>query len=410
MQSMKSIRLSPARMLAAGCVMAVLVAHSAQAQTYQVLHGFTGGTDGSSPAAGVTLDAKGNLYGTTPAGGDSACGNFGCGVVFRLSQTGHETLLHTFKNGRDGAYPYAGLIRDAQHNLYGTSSSGTVFRLSPTDKFSPLYIFKGGAPLAPSPSELIRDGQGNPYGTTYTGGDLSCGYYDEGCGVVFKLSPAGKKTVLHTFKGGTDGEYPLAGVVQDAQGNLYGTTSTGGSSSCSSTGCGAVFKLSKTGKETVLYTFTGGADGGYPEAGVILDAQGNLYGTAYSGGTGCNTHGCGVVFKLSKTGKETVLYTFTGGTDGANPAGGLILDTQGNLYGTTYVGGDSSCNPPNGCGVVFRLSKTGIETVLHSFAGGPSDGEFPYAGVIRDANGNLYGTTVSGGPNFDWGVVFKLTP
>jgi uncharacterized repeat protein (TIGR03803 family) len=388
--------------------MAILVAHSAQAQTYQVLHGFTGGTDGGSPVAGVTLDGEGNLYGTTPYGGDSACGTFGCGVVFRLGTNGHEALLHTFEDGRDGEFPFAGVIRDAKGNLYGTTSSGTVFRLSPTDKFSPLYIFKGSAPSPPSPSQLIRDGQGNLYGTTYTGGDASCGYYNEGCGVVFKLSPAGKKTVLHIFKGGTDGEYPIAGVVQDAQGNIYGTTLNGGNI-CSSPGCGTVFKLSKTGKETVLYTFTGGADGAYP-SGVILDAQGNLYGTTEVGGTGCNSHGCGVVFKLSKTGKETVLYTFTGGADGAQPQAGVVLDTQGNLYGTTYTGGDASCNSPAGCGVVFKLSNTGTETVLHSFAGATSDGMFPYAGVTRDANGNLYGTTNSGGPNFDWGVVFKLTP
>ena len=291
---MKSTRLSAVASVAAGLVMAILAAQSAQAQTYTVLYSFTGGTDGKDPAARVIQDAEGNLYGTTFGGGTS-----GKGTVFKLSITGKETVLHSFTGGTDGGSPDAGVIRDGNGNLYGTT-------------------VEGGASNA---------------------------------GTVFKLSITGKETVLHSFTGGADGAYPTGGVIRDGSGNIYGTAFLGGAS-----GNGTVFKLSTTGVETVLYSFTGGADGAQPVAGVIRDAKGNLYGTTQAGGdlTCGAPYGCGTVFKLDTTRKETVVYSFTG-ADGDRPTAGLFMDGSYNLYGTTYVGGDLNCLS-GGCGTVFKIA------------------------------------------------------
>jgi uncharacterized repeat protein (TIGR03803 family) len=221
---------------------------------------------------------------------------------------------------------------------------------------------------------------------------------------VFKVSKTGQETVLYSFTGRTDGDAPFAGVIRDAQGNLYGTTRFGGDLTCpGGGGCGTVFKLSSAGKETVLYSFTGGADGSQPIAGVIRDAEGNLYGTTLIGGdlSACSLNGCGVVFKLSKTGKETVLYRFKGAPDGADPVAGVIRDAKGNLYGTTYSGGVSNV------GTAFELSWMGKETVLFSFENNARDGYSPRAGVIQDTEGNLYGATADGG-RINNGVAFKL--
>lgn len=213
-------------------------------------------------------------------------------------------------------------------------------------------------------------------------------------------SPAYKFKTLYRFTGGTDGGGPLARLIADGTGNLYGTTVSPST----------VFKLGSGGKETVLHSFHGSHDGFEPIAGLLRDEQGNLYGTTYDGGIGnCDFgYGCGTMFRVDPTGKETVLYEFTGGTDGGNPAGGLVSDEAGNLYGTTTVGGHAStCDDPAGCGVVFKLSKKGKETVLHNFAGYPTDGAYPWGDLIRDAQGNLYGTANTGG-TFGPGVVFKL--
>jgi uncharacterized repeat protein (TIGR03803 family) len=219
-------------------------------------------------------------------------------------------------------------------------------------------------------------------------------------------------SVIYNFNGGNEGGFPLAGLVMDAAGNLYGTTNVGGSSGI---GFGVVFKMTDSGQETVLYNFLGGTDGANPEAGLLMDSAGNLYGTTYAGGA----YGLGTVFKVSPSGQETVLYSFRGGTtDGANPQASLIMDRKGNLYGTTCAGGafgagtGASCGPagssPNGGGTVFKLSKNGNETVLHSFGGG-TDGANPWAGVTMGTKGNLYGTTSAGGTS-TYGTVFQLTP
>jgi len=275
-----------------------------------------------------------------------------------------------------------------------------------TDKV--LYEFTGMADGGAPRASVITDANGNLYGTTQLGGDLTCNP-PNGCGTVYKLSKAGKETVLYKFTGGADGAYPYAALLMDAVGNLYGTSSAGGGGTgCFGSGCGTVFKLNKAGKQTVLYSFQGGTDGGRPYSALIADAAGNFYGTTILGGDlSCRTYGCGVVYELTKTGKQTVLYSFTGAADGSYPAfGSLAVDAKGNLYGTTEEGGDLNCNSPNGCGVVYRLSKTRKQTVLHTFTG--PDGENPEYTVTLDAKGNLYGTAPNGGAN-SAGVVFKIS-
>jgi uncharacterized repeat protein (TIGR03803 family) len=389
----------------------------------KVLHSFSSSTDGFEPFAGLIFDAAGNLYGTTSAGGASDLG-----TVFELTPsaggTWTEKLLWSFGNGTDGREPEAGLIFDAAGNLYGTtddggtSNSGTVFELTPTAgggwTEQVLHSFNyngtdGNGPFA----GLVFDAAGNLYGTTTRGGsDQSCTY---GCGTVFELTPTAGGTwtekVLHNFSNdGTDGNYPEAGLTFDTAGNLYGTTASGGSESCFG-GCGTVFELTPaaggTWTERVLHTF-GGADGDEPRAGLVFDASGNLYGTTFQGGT----YDLGTVFELTPaaggTWTEKVLHSFGNGTDGANPTASLIFGASGNLYGTTEDGGTSTA------GTVFELTPaaggTWTEQVLHNFNDNRTDGWQPYAGLILDAAGNLYGTTYYGGTHNESGTVFEISP
>jgi uncharacterized repeat protein (TIGR03803 family) len=321
-----------------------------------VLHSFTGKADGAHPAFGSVLRNAGNVYGTTFAGGSTNCANGGCGVVFKLASTGKETVLHSFTGRADGANPLAGLIRDNAGNLYGTTFAGgsaacaggcgVVFKLSPTGTETVLHRFTGGVDGANPLAALIRDNAGNLYGTTQSGGAFHRG-------VVFKLDMSAKETVLHNFTGGADGSAPAAGggLVRDSAGNLYGTTNGGGGSTICADGCGIVFKLAPTGTETVLHRFRGGADGAHPAAGLVRDSAGNLYGiTASGGGLGCGGQGCGIIFRLDATGKETVLHRFTAGKDGAGPDGGLVRDSAGTLYGTAQNGGALRL------GVIFKIT------------------------------------------------------
>jgi uncharacterized repeat protein (TIGR03803 family) len=267
------------------------------------------------------------------------------------------------------------------------------FKLDTAGTETVLYTFTGGADGHSPLAGLTRDPAGNLYGTTVLGGE-----YNEG--VAFKLSTTGKETVLYNF-GGPQGSYPKAGLTWDPAGHLYGTTYNGGTTACIGNGCGVVYRLSLSGRETVLDNFTGASDGVYPISGLIRDSAGNLYGTASMGGT----IGYGTVFKVDATGAETVLHNFTDGTDGFEPVGGLLQDPAGNLYGTTYYGGASND------GIVFRLSPDGIETILHTFTG--SDGANPTAALVRDSAGNLYGTTYNGGTGnciYGCGVVFEIAP
>jgi len=392
----------------------VVATPSMQAQTETLLHSFRNWPDGANPQAGLIRDAAGNFYGTTYYGGmKHGCTGHGCGVVFKVGKAGKETVLYTF-TGPDGGLPMGGLVRDKPGNLYGTTSAGgasdlgTVFKLDPSGHETVLHSFTG-PPDGENPfAGLVLDPRGNLYGTTEGGGIGTC------CGTVFKVDTTGKETVVYTFTGGADGGGPFGGLIRDKASNLYGTTFGGGTSDL-----GIVFKVTPNGTETVLYSFVGGTDGQFPAAGVIMDSAGNLYGTTKNGGnpTVCNGFGCGTVFKLAKNGTETVLYSFSGGADGSAPLAGVIRDTAGNLYGTTVGGGNLSCGSGSGCGTVFKVDTTGKETVLHSFAGNhgdPRDGDEPSAGLTRDAAGNLYGTTSSGGKyqnfNFNVGTVFKLSP
>jgi uncharacterized repeat protein (TIGR03803 family) len=405
--------------LAIALVAAVVMTGSAQAQTYTegVLYSFTGPPDGANPVAGLVQDINGNLYGTTEGGGDLKCNAlYGCGTVFKLDTTGKETVLYRFTGtGGDGINPAADLVLDAQGNLYGTTfrggnlacpgtngyGCGTVFKLDTTGKETVLHSFNGIPDGSGPEAGLVLDAQGNLYGTTTYGGSPKC----SGCGTVFKVDATGKETVIYSFTG-KSGRYPAAGLVMDGQGNLYGTTRKGGGGGFN---LGTVFKVDTTGKETVLHSFTGPPDGAHPVAALVLDTQGNLYGTTAGGGT---DHDYGMVFKVNTTGSTyAALYNFLGKPDGLNPRARLVRDAQGNLYGTTLNGGTA---PRPGFGTVFKLDTTGKETVLYSFSSF-SNGLGAWGGLVLDAQGNLYGTTSTGGdpacnaPS-GCGTVFKLTP
>ena len=378
--------------------------------SFQTLYSFRGGTDGIGPN-GVVLDKAGNLFGSTRAGGETSCplnGSPGCGVVFRVNAAGRETVLYRFSgDDPDEGAPFGSVILDAAGNLYGTTSGlplfgGTVFTVEKSGQQTVLHTFNGGADGGNPEAGLIQDAAGNLYGTTVFGGAF-------GQGVVFKLDTVLIESVLHSFNGAGDGTNPLAPLIRDAAGNLYGTASSGGSfqGPCVGSGCGTVLKLAPNGTLKVLHTFTGGSDGASPLA-LVRDPAGNLFGTASSGGdpdcTIGGVPGCGVVFKLDAKDKLTVLHTFTGGFDGGSPNTGLAQDAAGNLYGTTALGGTS------GKGVVFKLDITGKLTVLHAFTGG-SDGGNP-DGVVLDGARHLYGTAATGGGRCGdqgCGVVFRIT-
>jgi uncharacterized repeat protein (TIGR03803 family) len=278
--------------------------------------------------------------------------------------------------------------------------------------FHRLYSFKGDPDGRIPVADLVRDSAGNLYGTTQFGGAF------KQSGTVFKLDTNRKETILHNFcseSGCSDGAFPVAGLVRDAAGNLYGTTQAGGRG-CFGMGCGVVFKLDKTGKETVLHRFSGKSDGSSPVGDLVLDPAGNIYGTTELGGSFvCRAQfGCGVVFKLDKTGKETVLHTFTGKSAGAGPLAGLFRDSAGNLYGTTAGGGSlaGACSATSGCGVIFTLDTHSHFKVLYIFTYGPA-GANPQAQLVADSAGNLYGTTPVAGDSTvchetGCGVVFKL--
>ncbi len=340
-----------------------------------------------------------------------------------------ETIIHSFTGGKDGKSPVSNLIFDSAGNLYGVAleggknQDGVVFELKLTPKGHwaevELYSFAGGSDGGAPEGGLVFDPAGNLYGVTSQGGGTGCTH---GCGTVYELTRNGKgkwvKSVLYSFSGGSDGGNPSSPLVMDQAGNLYGTTQVGGDPSCDFGSCGTVFQLSPTESgpwtETVIHAFAGGSDGAMPFlGGVTFDASGNLYGTTSSGGK----FGVGTVFELMPgqggKWKEMILYSFEGGTDGASPAAGLVF-FGGALYGTTYGGGSvSPACPTGGCGTVFQLtSNSGIwtEDVIYAFQG--SDGIETLATPVFDAAGNLYGTTFEGGSGSCsvCGTAFKLTP
>ena len=394
--------------LAIVLTLALSAIQPAQAQTFTVLHTFTG-VDGANPVGGLLLDAAGNLYGTTYFGG-----TFTNGVAFKIDTSLNETVLFNFNGGSNGCCLDSALILDNKGNLYGpaqegTNGGGVLFRLNPKDQEKILFNFGGcadctrpGVPEGP----LLMDTDGNLYGTTLEGGKGSrCA--ESGCGTIFRLDPSGKLHVLYEFTGGKDGASPF-GLMQDAPGNFYGTALYGGDLSCPqkpNLGCGTVFKLAKDGKFTVLYTFTGESDGAGPQPGLVRDKAGNFYGAAEIGGNSNCDLGCGTLFKLAKNGKFTVLYSFTGAVDGNYPNGGLVRDSKGNLFGTTGIGTTNSFY-----GTVYELNNAGVMKVLHQL-NGFSDGATPTNGLIADSAGNLYGVAFNGFNHKDqFGTVFKVTP
>jgi len=360
--------------------------------SFQLLYSFTEVADGGIPLAGVIVDPKGNIYGTTYGGG------VGAGVVFKLDPSGSESVLYTFQGAADGGAPVADLVQDAAGNLYGTAAGagafgyGVVFKLDPTGKETVLYAFKGGTDGENPHGGVIRDAAGNLYGTTEGGGS-------GGAGTVFKLDSSGNETILHSFAG-PDGSLPITDLVQDAAGNLYATTFEGGNYAglcLQIAGCGVVYKVDTMGNFTLLHSFSG-PDGEMPFTGLTLDSQNNLYGTTTIGGPTNN----GVIFKIDASGNETTIYGFMGGADGAMPYGGMVLDSAGKLYGTARNAGDAPA--PFGDGVMFKLDTAGKLTVLHTFNG--TDGVWPSTTLARDSAGHLYGT--AGGGVEGLGVVFKL--
>jgi uncharacterized repeat protein (TIGR03803 family) len=379
---------------------------SARTQSWDedVLHSFDG-TDGLRPVAGLIQGSDGNFYGTTSWGGTNfdPAGDIYGGTVFKLTPSGALTTLYSFcslAGCADGAEPQGGLIQGLDGNFYGTASEGavlgaygTVFKLTPSGTLTTLYSFTGEVDGASPSAGLIQGSEGNFYGTTQFGGA-------HGEGNVFELTPSGTLTTLYSFCSTDyceDGQWPIAGVIQGAHGNFYGTTYYGGAGVY-----GTVFQLTPSGTLTILYSFcsqNGCTDGAEPAAGVIQGTDGSFYGTTTAGGA----HGGGTVFQLTPSGTLSTLYSFCSRakcTDGAVPDAGVIHGSDGNFYGTTEYGGS------NNDGTVFRLAPSGTLTTLYSFTGGTTAAN-PFAGLIQGSDGNFYGTTYYGGVNGD-GTVFEV--
>jgi uncharacterized repeat protein (TIGR03803 family) len=320
----------------------------AQGQTYtdKIIYSFSGAADGNEPLfSGVVPDKEGNFYGTTYAGGA-----FKYGTVFKVDASGNETVLHSFGEKNDGRSPIAGVVIDPTGHLFGTTSEGGI----------------------------------------------KSGKCEKGCGIVFEIEPNGNEKILHGFSAGTDGAGPFGDLIRDQAGNLYGTTELGGAF-----GCGTIFKVSASGAYTILYSFAGQPDAQNPEAGLIRDEAGNFYGTTASGGV----YNYGSVYKFDSSGHETVLHSFAGGqeSDGEAPVAALFRSRNGDLYGTTYVGGW-------GIGTVFKLDPNGNETILHNFGNAENDGAYAESPLASDSEGNLYGTTIQGGTfGLPGGIVFEIS-
>jgi uncharacterized repeat protein (TIGR03803 family) len=384
------------------------------AQTFETVHRFDG-THGGKPTGALVQATSGNLYGTTDTGGsNNECGDgVGCGTVFEISPSGGpvKTLYSFCSQGgtacTDGANPQAGLVQGTGGNFYGTTQSGGAYTHCGTSGScgTVFEITPGGAPTTlhsfdftdgSGPGALVQATSGDFYGTTWLGGADG-----QGIGTVFKITPSGTLTTLYSFCpqiGCKDGASPT-GLVQATNGNFYGTTYGGGAKHQ-----GTVFKITPSGTLTTLYSFcsqTGCTDGSNPYAGLVQGTDGNLYGTTYRGGANKR----GTVFKITPSGTLTTLYSFcsqVGCTDGEDPYAVLVEATDGNLYGTTQSGGANTtgCNI-YGCGTVFKITSSGTLTTLYSLCSqsGCTDGNEPLAGLVQDTNGMFYGTTSHGGAN-----------
>lgn len=419
---------SPGRSLLIAVSLILAISASSRAQTFAVLHTFTG-ADGNGPFSGVTVDRAGNLYGTTKYGGTANCVDLGCGVLFRLAPQGsgwNFTPLYKFAGGSDGYSPIARIVFGPDGRLYGTTLSGgsmandgTVFSLNPPPTVCKsacswiktiLWTFgqNGGDGHRPGYGDLVFDAAGNIYGTTEEGGvnQPPCG---PGCGTVYMLTRSQgswSETLIYQFGDGP-GFHPYAGVAFDGNGNLYGTVPFGGSGEV-----GLVYELSPANgswSPSVVHNFQYESEGGVASAGVVIDSAGNLYGATGTGGTG----GGGTAFELSPMGMDWTFQGLYNFESTYHPWATLTMDAAGNLYGTTISGGRS------GKGNIFKLTRTGDSwtySSLYDFTGG-SDGSQPYGSVALDAAGNLYGTTVGGGSTSGdcvvtsgCGVVWQIKP
>ncbi len=384
--------------------------------TFQKLYSFGAGWDGANPSGTLIVDG-GILYGTTQTGGAGYAGpGYGSGTVYTIATSGKERVIHRFKFGNVAGPTQAGLTRIGD-TLYGTTQwggtggsgcplgCGTVFAMNTSGKVRLLYSFKG-PPDGMNPTARLVAVSGRLYGTTLAGGPQSDG-------TVFEISTSGVYRSLYQFTYGSGGNIPEGDLIY-AGGKLYGVTYAGGSGDCQDVGnigCGTVYSITPAGIKRVIYRFKGGTDGDSPSSGLTW-WNGVLYGTTYFGGNQATcSGGCGTVFSLDPTSnRERVLYRFNGGSDGLLPDAPLLV-YRGALYGTTVLGGNGPCFPYSSCGTAFRVSGSGVESVLHSFQG--ADGYEPY-GRLTAMNGVLYGTTIRGGtkcrPELGCGTVFALTP
>jgi uncharacterized repeat protein (TIGR03803 family) len=380
--------------------------------SYKVVYNFAGGSDGADPRAAL-IDVNGTLYGTTFQGGGSACYKYqGCGTVFSVTPSGHETVLHAFTGGSDGAGPRAALI-DVNGALYGTTfhggdskcrnytgvGCGTVFSITPSGAENVLHTFTG-PPDGAWPAAALINVHGTLYGTTAEGGNSGgchLGHPKIGCGSVYSITPSGSENVLFRLVGPATGSYAAASLI-DVNGTMYGATELGGGH-----GEGSIYSANAGGAGKLVYHFTYKEDNGEAPAAALIGVKGLLYGTLSSGGP----HYGGTVFSITTTGTVKRVFSF-GGSDGASPSASLI-DVHGTLYGTTVRGGNKcSSQSSAGCGTVFSVTPSGTEQVLHAFIENGSDGYYPYAGLVN-VNGTLYGTTAYGGTHGS-GTVFAITP
>jgi len=379
---------------------ATAITSPAQGTLFTTLASFNGANGGNPGFGSLVRGAGGNFYGTTADGGAHDGG-----TVFKITPAGELTTIYSFcaqTNCTDGDSPAAQLVLGNDGNFYGTTSGGgdflyygTVFKITPAGALTTLHSFQayptdGDAPVAP----LVQGSDGNFYGTTELGGSGTFG-------TVFKITPAGELTTLYSFDDNAHGWSPYAGLVQGRDGNFYGTTSSGGSSPvCQYPGCGTAFKITPAGELTTIFSFCaqlGCVDGWLPWAGLTQGSDGNFYGTTYRGGTDNGT-----AFKLTPAGVLTTLHSFcaqSGCSDGGNPYAGLMQGADGNFYGTTTIGG-----APSGYGTVYKVTPQGRFTTLHSFDG--TDGGAPWSGLVQDPSGLFYGTSAGGSNNY--GTVFSM--
>ncbi|MGO9307352.1 MAG: choice-of-anchor tandem repeat GloVer-containing protein [Candidatus Korobacteraceae bacterium] len=418
----------------AGLLALLATASPAQAQTFTVLHEFTGGSDGSNPYSSLAMDRSGSLYGVAPYGGYQTCetqNGIGCGTAFKLLHRGNGWVfatLYEFTSGSGGSIPIGTPTIASDGTVYGTTDGGgnlncrdsfgdgcgTVFHLRPQPTFcaslscpwinTVLYTFTGTSDGNDPYTGVVLDGASNVYGTTYAGGSSQLG-------VAYELSHSGSgwtESTIHTFAGGDDGANPSSAPIFDSSGNLYGTTAFGGG--CSGKGCGTIFQLTPSGSgwnENILYNFSGSFT--VPIGGLIFDAQGNLYGTASDPNS---------VFEMSPSngGWSTTLLYSDESLQLQSFRSALVRDAAGNLYGTSELGGLTQCNYGYGCGFVYKLTPSSggwTFTQLYAFTDG-SDGAYPVGGVVLDDSGNIYGTTYGGGTHqcgsVGCGTVWEITP